>query len=124
MRIILDTGVFFRPDALESFRAIEIDVVVPSVVLAERRRQLANAARDPREIDRILARGEFDTEPFGTGEACNMMILDDDAWERRARDAMIAAHVRDGDVLWTTNPKDFLTLGLRPEQVHAVYGRR
>ena len=31
-----------------------------------------------------------------------------------------AAHVRPGDALWTTNPRDFAELGLAPAQVVAV----
>lgn len=119
MRAVIDTGVFFRPDVLHSL--IDEIVVIPTVAVAERRRQLARDGRDVERFVQLLDGGDFVLEPFDYEYAMTMPIITDDArWRRHARDAMIAAHVRPGDVLWTTNPKDFLTLGLRPEQVRGV----
>lgn len=119
MRIVLDTGVFFRPAALSAL--LDKVVVIPTVVVAERRRQLA---RDGQDIDRflhLLESGNFELEPFDAAHALAMPTITDDArWRRHARDAMIAAHVGPDDVLWTTNPKDFLALGLKPAQIRGI----
>lgn len=120
MRAVLDTGVFYRRELLEGFLASEIEVVVPAVAYAERVRQLRRDGRDVEEFDRALARGNFVVEPFGGEEALRIPALRDREWGEHARDAMIAAHVREGDLLWTTNPRDFLAIGLKPSQVRGV----
>lgn len=120
MRIILDTGVFFRPSLLAGLATRTEIVVVPAIVLAERRRQLESAGRESALLWKTVQDAQFVIEPFGFDESLKMAILDDASWARHARDAMIAAHVRDGDVLWTTDPRDFLSLGLRSEQVRGV----
>ncbi|MEA3201026.1 MAG: hypothetical protein QOE90_2454 [Thermoplasmata archaeon] len=121
MRIVLDTGVFFRPAVLRELAAAEdADVVVPAVVLAERRRQLALAGRRPEELLEILEGNGFAIEPLGRDEAMRVPLADDARWRRHARDALIASHVGPVDVLWTTNPRDFLAFGLAPAQVRGV----
>lgn len=120
MRIVLDTGVFFRPSALAETLATRRPVVLPTLVVAERRRQLIRDARNLASLERAVNESGYWIESFGLDEALRMPALTDATWARHARDAMIAAHVREGDVLWTTNPRDFLALGMRPEQVRGV----
>lgn len=122
MRIVLDTGVFFRPDALRRLAKLPHHVVVPTVVLAERARHLAKAGRDPRELLEVLDTLAFHVEPLGAREALAIApgLHDDATWKRSARDALIAGHVRGDDVLWTTNARDFVALGLAEDRVLAV----
>lgn len=120
MRIVLDTGCFYRPAELGTLRSPRLRVVIPAVAIAERRRQLLRDRRPLDELTELLSLTGFEVEPYGRDEASSTPFLDDARWARHARDAMIAAHVRPGDVLWTTNPKDFLALGLKPEQVRAI----
>lgn len=120
MRVIIDTGVLFRPALMRELRDGGHSGVLPAVALAERVRQLR---REGRDVDRFLVELEATMtriEPFGVHETLRTAPLDDATWKRHARDAMIAAHVREGDVLWTTNPRDFLALGFAPEQVRGV----
>lgn len=121
MRHILDTGVFFRPAALEELSRQRRDVIVPAVVFAERVRQLRRDNRPVEAFLEALERNHWFVESFTTLEALNApSVRDDRLWRRHARDAMIAGHVRDGDALWTTNPEDFRLLGLRLAQLRAV----
>lgn len=114
VRIILDTGVFFRPERLVELSTRPEDVIVPVVALAERVRQLARDGRDVDAFLRALDATEIYAEPLLADAACAFVarIRDDTVWRRHSRDALIAAHVRPGDELWTTNPRDFLALGL------------
>lgn len=41
-------------------------------------------------------------------------IADDRTWAKHSRDALIAGHVRHRDFLMTTDPDDFLELGIPP----------
>jgi hypothetical protein len=118
MRIILDTGVFFRPDALLGLGAC--DAIVPSVAYMERVRQLRRDGRTARELDDVLRMIGATVEPFGQVEALRLRPVDEARRRRLARDAMVACHVGKDDVLWTTNTSDFLELGLSPEQIVAL----
>lgn len=124
VRIVLDTGVFYRPDALESLARLPHDVIVPAVVFTERARQLAKRGIDPDAFADRLAANEFSIEAYGRKQAQRFApaIHDDGAWRRLARDAMIAGHVRreQGDVLWTTDEEDFRELGLGEEHLMVV----
>lgn len=128
VRIVLDTGVFYRPDALESLASLPHDVAVPAVAFTERARQLAKRGIGPDEFADRLAANEFSIEPYGREQAQRLApaIHDGGAWRRLARDAMIAGHVRlsQGDVLWTTNPEDFLEVGLDEKHVMSVSRER
>jgi predicted nucleic acid-binding protein len=119
MRIILDTGALFHPEVLRRTLGLG-EVVLPAVAYAERLRQIVAAGRKPEELARVLRRALIDVEPFGRAQADRIPGLADSEWRRLARDAMIAAHLQPGDRLWTTNPKDFLALGMPKEQIVAV----
>lgn len=117
MRVILDTGALFHPAVIYRARDERRALVLPAVAYAERRRQLLTAGRRFEEYDRLLDEARIEVEPFTRTEADRIPGLPNAAWGRLARDAMIAAHVRPGDQLWTTNPNDFLALGLSREEV-------
>lgn len=121
-RVVLDTGVFFVPSALERLSSVPHDVVVPAVVLTERARQLAKHGVDPAELLEALEANAFDVEAYGVDEALAWApgIHADDDWQRLARDAMIAGHVDEGDVLWTTNPADFVEIGVDADRIATV----
>lgn len=122
MRVILDTGVFFHPEALDMLRWYAAPVIVPVVVYAERRRQLAKAKADLDEFDRLLDEMGVTLEALGPAEAIRhtSQLVDDRVWTRLARDAFIAGHVGPDDRLFTTNPRDFLDLGVPEDQVIQV----
>lgn len=119
MRIVLDTGVLWRPRALRALAELPDDVVVPAAVFTERARQIRRDGRDVEELTSALEANEFQVEPYGPEEARRyaVEVQDDDAWRRLARDATIAGHVRSDDLLWTTDPDDFLEIGLEDEQI-------
>ncbi len=119
MRIVLDTNVFFHPPALDQIGGIPHDAVVPAVAYAERVRQLARRGVTVEEFDAYLRGNDLVVEPLGPEEASRHppRIHDDAVWARVARDALIAGHVRDGDVLWTANVRDFLDVGVPEAQV-------
>lgn len=118
MRVVLDTGVLYRPKALLALAGAT--AVVPAVAYLERVRQLRRDGRDPAELLRLLSRLGLKVEPMTEEIAGRVPGLDDLHWNRLARDAMVACHLRPGDILWTTNPRDFLELGLAAEQVLAL----
>lgn len=122
VRIVVDTGVFFRPAALRRLAEVPYLVVVPAVAFAERVRQLAKKGVAAEDFHALLDRLGFHVEPFGAEEALRVAphVKDDAEWRRLARDALIAGHLRAGDLLWTTDPEDFLRLGVPKEQVLAV----
>jgi predicted nucleic acid-binding protein len=121
-RVVLDTGVFFLPRALERLAALPHDVVVPAVVFTERARQLVKRGIDVDEFREILQANALQTEAYGVEQACRFApeIHDDGDWRRLARDAMIAGHVGEADVLWTTNPADFREIGLPEDRIAAL----
>ena len=122
VRIVLDTGVFFRPAALRALAQAPHRVVVPAVAFAERARQVGKRGVAPEALLDLLDRLDFRVEPFGVEEAQRYApsLGDDGRWRALARDAMIAGHLGPRDVLWTTDPKAFLELGVPAEQVVAV----
>lgn len=119
MRIVLDTGVFYHPEALGMMPWYEPPVIVPSIVFAERSRQLAKRGADPDEFAALLQSIGATVEPLDADAAIRFTqhIHDDGKWKRLARDAMIAGHVREGDRLFTTNPRDFIEVGVSPRQI-------
>ena len=121
MRIILDTGVLWRPDAIALVSGERVDVILPAVAYAERQRQLVQQGKTTDFLDKMLRTNDIDVEPFTREEANRVSpTVSDDFWESLARDAMIAGHVGVEDVLWTTNSKDFLELGLLNHQILVV----
>jgi len=122
IRVILDTGVFYHPEALRQAARVEANLIVPSVVFMERARQLRRDGRDVRAFATRLVEDGYTVEPFRAAHALRYAIPlgDDRLWRRHFRDAMIAGHVGEGDELWTTNPRDFEAVGLRREQLKVV----
>ncbi len=122
VRLVLDTGVFFRRTALQELLGVSVPVIVPATVYMERGRQLIARGVPRKRWDQVIEYYGFEVEPFGRQEAARyaVKIHDDKEWYRLYRDAMIAGHVGPGDVLWTTNPKDFVAVGLDPEQILGV----
>lgn len=120
-RIVLDTGVLWAPDALERLVAQPADAILPAVAFTERARQILQAGRRVQELWDLLHRADIEVEVFRAEHGLRVAArLDDVAWRRHARDALIAGHVGPEDVLWTRNPRDFLAVGLRPEQIVAA----
>lgn len=118
MRVILDTGVFFHPEALGMMEYFLADIVVPAIVFTERARQIARDGGDVARFERLLADIGATIEPFSHNEGKqHATSISNEHWARLARDAMIAGHVRAGDCLFTTNPRDFLDLGVPQEQI-------
>jgi hypothetical protein len=105
-RIVLDTGVFYHPEALRDLLGADRNVVVPAVAAAERARPLVRDGRDPRELHEALRSGGFDAEPL-TPEAAMTMAqrVPDDHKRRRLS-------------------RDFLDLGVPASQVVAIPRRR
>lgn len=121
VRVIIDTGVLWYPSVLEGLSGTERDIILPVVAYSERVRQLIQSGRKERELSIILDAVGIMVEPLGLVESVKFSAaIGDDSWERLARDAYIAGHIRDGDEIWTTNPKDFLQLGVPSPQVVAV----
>jgi predicted nucleic acid-binding protein len=121
MRVVLDTSVLWDLDALDRVGQEPGRPVLPAVAFTERARQLAAAGRSVEELWRLVADLGADVEPFSEVHGLRIAArLDDGTWRRHARDALIAGHVEDDDVLWTKNPRDFLAVGLRKDQVVAV----
>ena len=122
MRIILDTGVFFYPEALAMMRWYAAPIIVPSVVFAERARQLARIGVHEEALREKLDTFGATIEALGPAEATRFAtrITDDKKWARLARDAFIAGHVRDDDRLFTTNVADFVEVGVPESQILEV----
>jgi predicted nucleic acid-binding protein len=121
-RIVLDTSALWSKDSLQRLQAAEEeDGILPAVAFTERARQIVDAGRSVQELWDVIARSRIMVESFRPEHGLRFAAsLDDVTWRRHARDAMIAGHVGPDDVLWTKNPKDFLAVGLRADQVVAV----
>jgi predicted nucleic acid-binding protein len=121
LRIVLDTGVLFQPRTLVAARATGRPVVLPAVALAERLRHFARDRRPTPGFVGDLDQAGILVEPFGVDEASHLppSANDDRLWARHSRDALIAAHLREGDELWTTNPRDFEALGVPAARIRA-----
>lgn len=121
MRVVLDTSALYYPRALALLREHPGRIVLPMVVLVERARQLRRVGRDGWSDMVLLAEASgWHVEPFDLAEARRTVAsapLDARAWARINRDAMIAGHVGNEDVLWTANPRDFTALGLHASQL-------
>jgi predicted nucleic acid-binding protein len=122
LTVVLDTGVFFVPEALERLAELPHDVIVPAVVFTERARQLS---RQGVGVDGWLDAVEvnaFEIEAYGVDQARRWApeIHDDEEWRRLARDAMIAGHLGEDRVLWTTNLADFQEIGLSDDRIAAI----
>lgn len=119
LRDVLDTSTFFYPAALARLALRHYDVVVPAVAFAERTRQLARAGRGLDEFLDFLGRCHYLVEPFGREQALQspIRLVEDARWRRLSRDAFIAAHVLEDDILWTANPRDFGELGVSSTQI-------
>lgn len=122
MRVILDTSALFYPAAMRRLRdEREIEaVVLPTVVLLERARQLQALGRDGlSDMLRLAEAGEWKVEDYGRVEVVRTISRAPAgaAWRRLARDAMIAGHVGADDALWTANAADFRALGLGAGQL-------
>jgi predicted nucleic acid-binding protein len=119
VRVILDTGVFFRPEALRRAAAMEAELVVPTVVFMERARQLRRDGGDVAAFAKRLAADGYVVEPFRASHALRFAVplTDDQLWRKHFRDAMIAGHLEEGDELWTTNRRDFERIGVPREQI-------
>ncbi|MHB8584884.1 MAG: hypothetical protein ACYDDF_03490 [Thermoplasmatota archaeon] len=125
MRVVLDTGVLYRPAALRRLAAEAWPVVLPATAFLERARQRSrDRTGDMETLESFLTAMGMRIEPFGPEEARRSHRLvrarTDAEWRRMARDAQIAGHVGADDILWTTNPRDFLALGVPAAQVYAV----
>ncbi|MCA1819671.1 MAG: hypothetical protein ABR562_04720 [Thermoplasmatota archaeon] len=120
-RIIVDTSVLWDMDALARLEPLGRKAILPAVAFTERARQLHRVGRPVGELWDIVAWAGLEVEPFMPQHGLRIAArLDDLAWRRHARDAFIAGHAEDEDVLWTKTPRDFLAMGLRKEQVLAV----
>jgi predicted nucleic acid-binding protein len=122
VRYVIDTGVFYRRDVLLQLSETDVEIVVPVTVYMERVRQLRAKDLDPGTFVTALVANAFRVESFEPihAERYATQITDPQRWKRLYRDAMIAGHVGPDDVLWTTNPKDFLAVGLEADQVFGV----
>ena len=121
MRLVVDTNVLWDRIALPALAAQKRPAILPAVAFIERARQLLQAGRTVDELWQLARDFGMEIEPLLPEHGLRMAArLDDATWRRHARDAMIASHVGPDDVLWTKNPKDFLAVGLRPDQIVAV----
>lgn len=120
MRVVLDTSAFYQKDAFRQLARVPNLIVLPVIAFAERVRQLERDGRDARLFVQRLAEFRILIEPLGAEAATRYTsrLHDDARWRRLARDALIAGHVQDEDVLWTMNPKDFLAVGLPSGRIH------
>ena len=124
MRLVVDTGVLWKRHIIDLLAEMGDAVIIPAIVFTERARQVARHGWTAAEFESRLNQWGFTIEPYGVAEACRFAVhqSDDAVWVKHARDAMIAGHVREGDQLWTTNPTDFITLGVPPGQILVVGG--
>lgn len=122
MRIVLDTGVLWKPAAIRRLKEERREAVVPAAAYAERLRQLERDGRSRGEFDDWLDRLALTVEPLTRERARRVApsVAQQHAWRKLAFDALIASHMEPDDELWTTNPRDFATLGVPAEQIIAV----
>lgn len=122
MAIVLDTGVLYHPEVLRRLAELPDDIVLPAIAYAERGRQILRDGRSLPELDVALAENEIRVEPFDRDAALRyaVHVHDDATWRRTARDALIAGHVGENDILWTTNRSDFEVIGVPADQIVEV----
>lgn len=120
MRIIVDTDVLWKPRVLQQLADQPADVVVPAIVFTERARQYRKRGWSPDALSLHLRAAQMVVEDFRPehGLRYAARLVKDGQWKRLARDAMIAGHLEQDDILWTGNAKDFLALGVPEEQIH------
>lgn len=115
MRLVLDTSAFYYPRALRRIPRGQ-NVVVPAIVFTERARQLKRDGRaTPSVLLRTLADRGWKVEPYreeNALRAAHLAPADDAEWQELARDVLVAAHVREEDILLSANVADFVALGL------------
>lgn len=122
MRIVVDTGVLGKADVLRIMVELPYEIVVPSVVVAERARQLARDGRRPAELLEALAANDMIVEALDLDRSLRYApkIHDDERWAHLARDALIAGHVDEESILWTTDVEDFLEVGVPEDRIFPV----
>lgn len=122
MRIVLDTGVLFHPKKLKELEASRSEIVLPAMAYAERVRQLHEQGRDIAQFDDWLRVSAIIVEPFGIIQARRFAArLTAKDWRRMVRDALIAGHVNEADLLLTTNQRDFVHLGIPMDRIVQVF---
>lgn len=114
MRIILDTSVLWNKRLLNELATMPNEIIVPAVVFAERARQFRKNGFSVRDLQIILHANGFQIESLSAQMATKYCseIIDDDDWKKLSRDSLIAGHIKNCDQLWTSNPKDFIKLGV------------
>lgn len=124
-RIVIDTGVLWVPRALSILGQLADDIVLPAVAYAERARQYREVGRSLDRLDALLRRHRVIVEPMDAGHAlaASEWTSDRGLWQKHGRDALIAGHIGLHDVLWTTNPRDFIALGFPEDKIEAIAAR-
>ena len=118
MRIVLDASSLLDEVALRDVAALPHDVIVPAVAFAEALQALSAAGVDLQAWRTALDRLGFEVEPLTAAEAARWAPSQGTTWSaRQGRDAMVAAHLRHEDLLWTTRPLDYLELGVPATQI-------
>lgn len=122
MRVIIDTGVLWKPEAIRRIKEDRRAAIVPAAAYAERLRQLQRDGRSRAEFDEWLDRLALTVEPLTRERAGRVLpaLVDERAWRKLGFDALVASHLEPGDELWTTNPRDFEALGVPREQIVAI----
>ena len=120
MRLILDTGVLFHPAALRAIAQYREPIILPAIAYAERIRQLRAAGRSTADFDTFLSKSNIVVEAFDRGSAQRVPAIGQELWNKASRDVLIATHVHDDDLLWTTNPRDFRSVGVPEERLVPV----
>lgn len=111
MKLVLDTSALWHAPlmkALAEARACGIapetlSALVPAIAYAERVRQLRRDGRDVAVWRENLATAGIEVEPFSQqrAEALPQGAIDDEEWERHARDFLIASHAGEGRLVVT-----------------------
>lgn len=107
LTLVLDTSALWHPPLTTRILEMrertvhQVRFVLPGVAYAERRRQLLRDGRDVGVWDEDLRRARIEVEAFGPTEAARIRAVNDDLWEKHARDYLVAAHVGPGRVAVT-----------------------
>ncbi len=122
MRIILDTSVLWNPTAVNLLAETGDDVIIPTVVFAERARQFRKKGYSVRDLRIWLSANQFEIESMDSTMAVKYSseITDDTAWNKLSRDSLIAGHISEDDQLWTSNLDDFIEIGVPPANIFQV----
>lgn len=140
MKLVLDTNALWHPPlwrALDEAHASgliadgQLDVVVPTLVYAERMRQLRRDGHDLERWKHDLWKTGARLEPFGAEHAENLdeSAVSETTWRKHSRDLLVAAHVR-GDQTAVTDDvgpawagKDRVTAARATQLVEELIGR-